>query len=265
MKELRLIVILVLFTLFSLQAGGISVDAGLTPGQNRWMFRTQYRFMEMENPMMTMENHMVPIVFAYGVSSSFTLMFRTIYVNRIVKMNSNVQNRGLNDSYLLFKLKVYRKNTEKYIFGIAPYIASNIPIGNSEISERTWNPDFGLSISYRPRPWSIDFTSSYSLIDVLNKTDISERNNLSLNIAFSSVIPFKNSNIALSPVFELTYNKELGDGINSQELLFLSPGLMFIKSSIILEVLYQNPIFQQSNESLMKSKSRYLIGLRYMF
>ncbi len=219
----------------------------------------------MENPMMTMENHMVPLVLAYGVSSNFTLMFRFVYINRIISMNSEVQNRGFNDSYVLMKLKVYRKNTEKYIFGVAPFIASNIPIGNTDISKRTWNPDFGISISYRPRPWSIDFTSSYSLIDLLNKTDVEERNNLNLNIAFSSVIPLQNSNIAISPVLELTYNKELGDGLKNQELLFLSPGIMFIKSSVILEVLYQKPISQEINETLMKSKSRFLLGLRYMF
>jgi len=265
MKILRHIVIVVLFSLFSLQASGISVDAGLTPGQDRWMIRTQYRFMEMENPMMTMQNHMVPMVLAYGVSSNFTLMFRSVYVNRIVKMNKNVQNEGLNDAYFLLKLKVFRRNTAKYIIGVAPYIASNIPIGNPDISKRTWNPDFGLSISYRPRPWSIDFASSYSFIDVLNKTDIDERNNLSLNIALSSVVPIKNSDLAFSPVLELTYNTELGDGIKNQELLFLSPGLMFIKSSVIIEFLYQNPIFQQANESLMKANSRFLLGLRYMF
>ncbi len=265
MKDLRLIVISILFTLFSLQAGGISVDAGLTPGQDRWMFRTQYRFMKMENPMMTMENYMVPLVLAYGMSSNFTVMFRTIFVNRFLNMESEVQNRGFNDSYLLMKFKVYRKNTEKYIFGITPFIASNIPIGHTKISKRTWNPDFGFSISYRPRPWSIDFTSSYSLIDLLNKTDVEERNNLNFNIAFSSVIPLNNSNIAFSPVLELTYNTELGGGSKNQEFLFLSPGLMFIKSSVILEVLYQNPIFQESNESLMKSRSRFLLGLRYMF
>ena len=107
MKGFRFIVILVLFTSFSLQAGGISVDAGLTPGQDKWMIRTQYRFMEMENPMMTMQNHMVPMVLAYGVSSNFTLMFRSVYVNRIVKMNKNVQNDGLNDAYFLLKLKVF--------------------------------------------------------------------------------------------------------------------------------------------------------------
>jgi len=267
-KYIKAILILLVTATSAAQAGGISVDAGLTPGKDRWMLRTQYRFMEMENSMMTMQDHMVPLVIAYGVSSNFTLMVRTMYVNRIVKMNNKIQTTGINDAYVLLKFKAYRENTEKYVFGIAPYVASNIPIGNPKISGRTWNPDLGLSVSFRPRPWSLDFTSSYTFMDALNKTESEERNNLNLNIAFSSTIPLGNSDIALSPVFEVSYNKELDANANEgskQDQLFLSPGFMFIKSSIILEILYQNPIYQQSNESLMKSKSRFLLGLRYMF
>lgn len=267
-KIIRITFILMFFTSFSAQAGGISVDAGLTPGQDRWILRTQYRHMKMQNSTMAIQNHIVPLVIAYGVTSNFTLMARAMYVNRIINMNDAVQKRGFNDAYLLFKFKVYRENTANYVIGIAPYFASNIPIGNTDISERTWNPEFGLSMSYRPRFWAIDFTSSYTLKDVLNKTEVQESDNLSLNVAFSSIIPLENSNIAISPVFELTFNKELDTNVHESkkpEVLFLSPGLKFIKSSIVFEVLYQIPVFQQTNESLMKSKSRILIGLRYMF
>jgi len=267
-KIIRVTFILMFFASFYAQAGGISVDAGLTPGQDRWMLRTQYRFMKMQNTTMEIQNHIVPMVIAYGVSSNFTLMARVMYVNRINSMNNAIKKRGFNDAYILLKFKVYRENTANYVLGIAPYFASNIPVGNPDISEKTWNPELGLSMSYRPRFWSIDFASSYTLKDVLNKTEDQESDNLSLNVAFSSIIPLENSNIAISPVFELTFNKELDTNVHESknpEVLFLSPGLKFIKSSIVFEVLYQNPIYQQTNESLMKSKSRILIGLRYMF
>lgn len=267
-KNIRIIFILIFFTSFSVQAGGISVDAGLTPGQDRWILRTQYQYMKMQNSNMTTQNHMVPLIIAYGVTSNFTLMARAMYINRIITMNDAVQKSGFNDAFILLKYKVYRENTANYVIGIAPYIASNIPIGNADISDRTWNPEFGLSMSYRPRFWAIDFTSSYTLKDALKKTDDQESDNLSLNVAFSSIIPLKNSNLAFSPVLELTYNKEFNSNVKEskkQEVMFFSPGLTFIKSSLILEALYQIPVFQQTNVSLMKSKSRILIGLRFMF
>lgn len=131
-KKIRIIFILIFFTSFSAQAGGISVDAGLTPGQDRWILRTQYRYMKMQNSNMTTQNHMVPLIIAYGVTSNFTLMARAMYINRIITMNDAVQKRGFNDAFILLKYKVYRENTANYVIGIAPHFASNIPIGNAE-------------------------------------------------------------------------------------------------------------------------------------
>jgi len=267
-KYLSPLVILIFIGSSSVQASGISVDAGLTPGQGRWMFRTQYRYMNMQNNKMEMQNHIIPMVIAYGVSRNITLMTRAMYVNRYININKTIQKKGFNDLYLLMKIKVFRENTRDYILGIAPYIASNIPIGNSEISERTWDPAIGISMSWRPRPYSIDLTSSYTLTDAFNKSEGQEKDDLSLNLAFSSTMPIKNSTLAISPVIEFNYFKEINTNDNkskNQEVLFLSPGVMLIKSSIIVEVLYQNPFSQKTNESLMKSKSRILLGLRYMF
>jgi hypothetical protein len=259
---------LILFTSFYVQAGGISVDAGLTPGQDRWILRTQYRFMKMQNSNMTAQNHIFPLIVAYGVTSNFTLIARGMYVNRIIEMDHEVQKRGFNDPFILLKIKVYRKNTAHYVMGIAPYFASNVPVGSKEISDNTWNPEVGLSMSLRPRFWALDFTSSYTVSDALKKTEVQESDNLSLNLAFSSIIPIKNSNTAISPVLELTYNKEFNSNVNErtkQEILYLSPGLTFIKSSLMLEALYQIAVLQRTDAQIMKSKSRFVTGLRYMF
>jgi len=260
--------LLIIFTSFSAEAGGISVDAGLTPGQDRWILRTQYRFMEMQNSTMNMQTQMVPLIIAYGLTSNFTLMARATYVNRTINMNNVVYVNGFNDPFVLIKVKVYRKNTINYVLGIAPYFASNIPVGNTEISTRTWNPELGLSVSFRPRFWSIDFAASFTFIDATNKTEDLESNSLSLNVAFSSIIPINNSNTAMSPVLELTFNKEFNSNVSKNsglEMLFISPGFMFIKSSLILEFLYQIPVYQITNTQVMNSKSRFITGLRYMF
>ena len=268
MKKIIIGSLVMFFTAIIVHAGGISVDTGLTPGQDRWIIRTQYRFMKVQNSYMTAQYHMVPLIVAYGVTSNFTLIARAMYVNRIIDLNKTVQESGFNDPFVILKFKVYRKNTAYYVLGIAPYFASNIPVGSKELSVRTWNPEVGLSISFRPRFWSIDLTSSYTFIDVTKKMEDQESDKLSLNAAFSSMIPLKNSNIAISPVLELTYNKELNSNVlesTKNEILFISPGLMFIKSSLILEALYQFPVFQQTNAQVMKSKSRLVAGLRYMF
>lgn len=267
-KKIIIASMLTIITPFYGQAGGISVDAGLTPGQDRWILRAQSRFMKMQNSNVTARNHIFPLIVAYGVTSNFTLIARGMYVNRIIEMDHEVQKRGFNDPFVLLKIKVYRKNTAHYVLGIAPYFASNVPVGSKEISDRTWNPEVGLSMSLRPRFWAIDFTSSYTINDALKKTEVKESDNLSINFAFSSIIPIKNSNIAISPVLELTYNREFNSKANEstkQQILYISPGLTFIKSSFMLEALYQIAVFQRTDAQIMQSKSRFVAGLRYMF
>ncbi len=57
-------------------SAGISVDAGLTPPEDRWIVRTQFRYMERKNgpaPMnKKMETYAFPVVVAYGLRPDFT-------------------------------------------------------------------------------------------------------------------------------------------------------------------------------------------------
>lgn len=257
-----------LFSAINGYAGGISVDAGLTPGQDRWILRMQYRYMEEYNPNMTMQNQMFPLMVAYGVTSNFTLMARIMYVQRTIEMNDNQNLNGLNDPGILLKFKVYRKNTADYVLGIAPFMATNFPVGNSDVSRQIWNPEIGLSVSYRPRFWSLDFTALYRIGDLTEKEESQVSNFISLNTAISTMIPINKSDVAISPVLELTYNREINSGLEAdmkKEVLFISPGFMFIKSSFVLELLYQYPVYQQDQVQVMSSEPRFIAGIRYMF
>ncbi|MCF8226320.1 MAG: hypothetical protein K9J30_10630 [Bacteroidales bacterium] len=264
----KIVPILLLTLLFQaeLSAGGISVDAGLTPPQDRFMFRTQYRYMSMHNGLMTMNTHMVPMVLAYGITSGFTLMARGMYVHRADENNSMV-NRGVNDLFVLSKFRLLRKNTASYSFGIAPYLASNLPVGSTEISNRTWNPEIGFNISFRPRFFAIDMSTSYVITDISGKLVNNPGNVYMINTAFSALIPFKsNSEFAISPVLEGSYlNQQAGGGNPSNEILFASPGVSFIYSNLALEGLVQLPVYQDKNLGSPDQNARLILGIKYMF
>jgi hypothetical protein len=251
---------------FNLFAQGITVDVGLTPSQDRFILRAQYRYMSMSNSMTAMNTQMTPLVLAYGVTSGFTVMAKGMYVNQKVENTSNVT-EGINDLFLLTKFRLYRKNTAKYVLGLSTFIASNIPIGSTKISNRSLNPEFGLNISFRPRLFFIDFSASYMLSDLSGKLASKPGNKLSINSAFSTLIPLKsNSSNAISPVLETTYTYQSeGDANPSNELLFFSPGISFIHSALSLEALVQIPVYQSENVNLMNQNSRLILGIKYMF
>jgi len=118
-----------------------------------------------KSSMMQAKTQMVPVVLGYGITSGISIMARSVYVHKSYS-NRNIVNSGMNDLYLLSKFRLFRKNTSKYTFGVAPFIASNVPIGSTEVSDRTWNPEMGLNISFRPRFFSMDLSTSFTFIDV---------------------------------------------------------------------------------------------------
>jgi len=267
-KSWILLILFFCLPLGRILAGGISVDAGLTPAQNRWIMRMQYRYMEMHNSSMTTTSHMVPFVVAYGVTPKFTLMTRGMYVNKTNSMD-HTHKGGIGDVYLLSKFKLYRINTPSYVFGIAPHIASNIPVGTVGISSRTWNPEVGINISYRPRFWAIDLSSSYTFSDLTGRSETNDNDIFELNTAISVFFPFKNNTSSvLSPVLEFNFTHEVNysDRVTTgPEILFISPGMSFIHSSLVLEGLIQFPVYQKTDNHLMNQKAKLILGIRYMF
>ena len=84
-------------------AGGISVDAGLPPGEDRWIVRLQYRYIDLKNTNMRLQNHVIPFIVSYGVTPDFTFMTRFLYVNQIIDQNSQSKRNGVNDPFFLLK------------------------------------------------------------------------------------------------------------------------------------------------------------------
>lgn len=256
----------VLFSIADLKAGGISVDAGITPPQDRFILRSQYRYMSMENALMTRYTHMAPLVLAYGVTPGITVMARGMYIHQTVSNSPEIRN-GMNDLFVLSKFRLYRKNAEKYVFGIAPHIASNIPVGSSEISNRTWNPELGLNISFRPRFLALDVSAAYVFSDITGRLDEKPGNIFSINTALSAVVPLKTEHSsAISPVIEWTYQQRAENkNLPKADILFISPGASFIFSNLTLEVLLQIPVYQSDNSGMMNQNSRFILGVKYMF
>ena len=250
-------------------ADGISVDAGLTPAQDRWILRSQYRLINMYNSGTETYIHSFPLVVVYGVTSNITLMMRQSYMIKNVISNEKISQNGFNDPYILIKIKAFRKNTSKYTFGIAPTIATNIPVGNNQINNNIWSPKTGVNCSFRYRFWSSDLNVSYTFQDLTNTATKSYNDIININSAFSRLVPFKNNtDILISPVVEFSYLHEFNTvnttGIFTAKKLFGSPGFKMVYSSFVFEALYQIPLYQNTSEAVMKSKGNFIIGIRYM-
>lgn len=247
---------------------GISFDAGLTPAQNRLILRSQFRSFSASDAAVTTRTQVVPLVVAYGVRPGITLMMRNMYMRQTMDGSNDVMNR-LMDPLLLAKFRLYRKNTANWVLGLAPHLATNMPIGLSGMNTRSWNPEIGMNTSFRPRFLSFDLSAVYQLHDVFAQHESIGGGEFRVNSAFSSVVPVtREGEIAIAPVLEMNYlrsnNGEMDRSL-FQQLLFVSPGASLISSILTLEMLLQVPVYQEDPVSNTDQGARIIAGLKLMF
>jgi hypothetical protein len=262
------------------RAGGISVDAGLTPAEDRWIFRTQVRRMRRKNDPTSMDREMrtyaFPTVLAYGLRPDLTLMVRqTVKHQRMSMRGSEDKNSGLDDLFVLGKYKLYRHNTRDYTFGIAGTLGLEFPTGDEPFTSETWDVQPGLYTSWRSGPSAMDFNIAYSWNGFADRGSggLNPGNELALDWALAYQFSIgEKSNMSLTPVLEVSYINIQSDELSGHDapntgesVVYVSPGAKLTLSSFILEALLQFPVWQDQDGSQLERDTALLVGVRYMF
>ena len=280
MKMLAVLFVFALIPAAESLAVGISVDAGLTPPEGRWILRTQVRSMSRTAPEGTvdagMDRLMVPLVVVYGLRPQLTLGLRQIIDSRSMTMMGNENKEsGFSDLYVFAKYKILRINTRSYTLGIAPLVGVEAPTGSSGISDEFWSINTGLFFSGRSGKWGADLTMGYRFSGVAGvpTDDPDPGNEWGLNLALARQFPVGGSGqTALAPVLEISWKDTASDQIggietpNSGESAFtLAPGVKYTRGDLILEGLVRFPVSQDQKGMQMEIGNMYLLGIRHMF
>jgi hypothetical protein len=284
MKKIALLLCLVLIGMISFSstamAQGISVDAGMTPGEDRWMFRTMVHQMNRGNdpgPMgQSMRSYKHNNVLAYGFRRNLTLIFKMPVLYRQMTMaGTTMDQSGRSDSTVAVKYSIYRRNTMAYTLAIASTLGVKLPSGVEPVYSETLDLQPGLYLSMRFDRWASDLALEYSWNGlVVNRADkINPGNELAANWALAYRYSLGDSgNIAYAPVLEFTYkniaaNSLSGDALadSGESVLYLSPGIKLTVSSLVLEALLQVPVWQQQTGMQLERGNAVLAGIRYMF
>jgi hypothetical protein len=262
------------------RASGISVDAGLTPPEDRWILRTQFRYMQRKDdptPMdRKMDTYAFPIVLAYGFRPDLTLMVRQIVKHRKMSMGGSVsRDSGPGDLFVLGKYKLYRRNTRQYTFGIASTLGLEFPTGDDDFSSETWDLEPGLFSSWRSGPWASDFSTAYKWNGFADRGNngLNPGDELSVDLALAYQFSLaERADMSLTPVLEFSYKHTLPDRLSGRDVshtgesvFFVSPGIKFTKSSFIVEALVQFPAWQDQEGTQLEQGTRLIIGTRFMF
>lgn len=262
------------------KASGISVDAGLTPAEDRWILRNQGTYMRRKNDPTLMHRRMsiyaFKTVLAYGIKPDLTLMARQTAKYRKMSMPGGVtRDAGLGDLLLMGKYEILRKNTRDSTFGIASTLGLELPTGAEAFTSDTWDIKPGLYTSWRSGPWATDFSAAYKWNGFADRGSggVNPGNELSLDWAIAYQISIGDkADTSLTPVLELSYVNIWPDQLRGHDVtntgehvLYISPGLKFTKSSFIVEVLLQIPVNQSQRGTQLERGPRLLLGTRWMF
>lgn len=255
---------LFLLSTFTSKSEGISVDAGLTPAQDRIIIRIQYRNIINEVGGNTTTLHMMPVVVAYGLTPDITLMMRNGY--RAIGSNQtmmNMENQWM-DPFLMGKVKLLRLNTRTYSFGIAGFAGSSFPVLNSSM-KKTFSPTLGINASLRPGAWSFDLNNAYEWVNYNTGEKRSESKQFQINLAISRNIEIPGiSNVVLAPVQEFSFiSSKLPVSEKVRRFGFISPGFQIVSPHIKFETLYQIGLNQSLSN--LKFGNRFIMGFRFMF
>ena len=283
-KRLLLITFAAIVTLTLLpimaEAGGISFDAGLTPPEDRWILRTQVRFMQRKDDPLPMNREMstfiFPFVLAYGLRPELTIMLRQTVLSREMSMTGTTEkNSGLGDLFVLAKYRAYRLNTPDYTFGIAPTLGLESPSGDHSFTSETWDIYPGLYISWRRGLWAADSNIAYKWNGFVGsgKKGTDPGDELSLNLAFAYQFRIgERARSSLAPVLEFNYYHIRVDKLDGHDIsntgetvMHLSSGIKFTTSSLILEALLQNPIRQLQKGYQLERDVGIIVGSRFLF
>ncbi len=259
---------------------GISVDAGLTPAEDRWIVRTQWRYMERHDDPTTMgrrmERYLFNAVVAYGLRRDLTLILRQPVVHQEMSMaGSKDRESGLADLSLLAKYKIYRQNTRFYTFGAAATLGLELPTGAEAFTSNTWDLKPGLFLSWRRGRWASDFNIDYAWNGFSDEGvgDIDPGDEVSIDWALAHQFSIgREADITLAPVLEISYKNITRDRLDNrtventgETIVYISPGIKFTRSSFIFEALAQIPVWQDQEGSQLERSSVVLAGMRFMF
>ncbi len=271
--------LLIIFPLFSF-GNGVSVDAGLTPARDKWIFRTQLRLMgrgdDLNLMSAAMDKSVLNTVLAYGLLRNLTIMIRQPLISQTMSMNSmETKMSGIGDMMMMVKYSLYRRNTYSSTFGVATVLGIGIPTGAKEVTMDMWNLKPGVYFSWRGRPWAADLSLAYKWTSVTGETDegMNPGNELLLDLAISYQFSIgKNARMALAPLVEFSYlnmgkNRLYSEAVpNTGESVFtIAPGIKWTLDSFVVESVVLLPVQQKQGSMVLKRKTGWIFGIRYMF
>jgi len=264
--------LLVLATLASTQqpahGAGLNTDVALTPPSGGTIVRAQWRYSELSGDRTplgrTVKLSIQPITVVHGLSENLAILGTVPIVHRELDFASGAtaNDTGIGDITLLAKYRFYQDDEFGRTTRWAVIGGAEIPSYDEPFSSESLDPIIGTVWTHQRLDWWVDWDVLYKF----NTAGGSEGDDeLRFDAAYSHRLwgdqtPDRGP-WALYAVAELNSNYVM-DGSTQ---VFLSPGLQFITSNVILETGVQLPVHQDLKAPRLEADFTVAVSLRIQF
>jgi hypothetical protein len=194
-------------------------------------------------------------VLAVPYNISTNLQFGAILRYTFVNPDAASASSGFNNASLFMKHQLYVKNDTGKTFRISGLLRQTFPIGPESVGSNTYQTYVGFIAG--------DISIKRGFYTNLGYNIVSDGNadNFLYDFSFGlPVLPHQYPLKQLNTFIEINGNVFLGE---QDHLLFLSPGLQFIKGIVLIETSFQIPVIQDI-ENGIDTKFRILFGTRIL-
>ncbi len=249
-------------------AAGLNTNVALTPPEDGWIVRAQWRYSRLGNDPTSLgrkvDLSLQPITAVYGVMADLALQATIPIVYRKIAFESGAEqsDTGVGDIPLLAKYRFYQKDAPGVTTRWAAIGGLEVPTFDDAFSSESFDPIIGIVWTHQERDWWIDW-------DVLYKFNtaggLDGDDELRGDVAASVRLLYGESDTigpwGLYAIAELNANYFTDGSVQ----VFGSPGIQWITSNVILEAGVQLPMVQDLASPRLERDFTVVLSLRVQF
>ncbi len=299
-KRCFVLTIICFFYIHFLICAPINNNTALTPAKGEWIIREQFRYTKMKTddclPVDQKINIVaIPNVALYGVTGKFNVLFQFPLIHKRLEVFQNNESKirkvfGFGDLLVIGKYRIYAQDKVGGTTRVGLFAGLEFPTGDHSAGDRlgefprpfqlgsgSWDPLIGAVFTTSTLKYQWDIVAQYKFNTEGHGFEFGDifRHDLSfqyriwpekLTKKLTKVPSFVNFVLEANGIFRRkNRNKGVLDTNSGGYILFISPGIQYVKKRFIAEISVQIPAVQRLNGVQPEHKFIFVLGIRAQF
>ncbi len=249
-------------------AAGLNTNVALTPPEDGWIVRAQWRFSSLGGDPTTLgrtgDLSLQPITAVYGVTADLALQATVPIIYRKIAFGSGVErsDTGVGDIPLLAKYRFYQKDSPGVTTRWAAIGGLEVPTFDDAFSSDSFDPIIGTVWTHQEREWWIDWDILYKFNTAGGLDGDDElRGDIAASVRLLGGESDTIGPWGLYAIGEVNANYFTDGSVQ----VFGSPGIQWITSNVILEAGVQLPMVQDLAAPRLEKDFTVVLSFRVQF